>query len=244
MRQHKTTSGFTLVEMLVVIGIIVVLVAILFPVFSSAKNKATMAECTGQLQQLVTALKQYRIDYGKYPPRPTYNAAAQRYTGGFSSLYPDYIDSWDTLVCPADRDIDMKQREAKSRVYSSYNGRAENPQQDNWDFLVSSGVTYITYNYHGYDANGWDMDTPETTNLPAWLSAEGRGWKHYPRLMNRNAPDYTVVTHCIFHRDFYHRDTDKLDIVVRLNGDASTQNVSQWSAVGANGGSPFQVQSN
>jgi len=244
MTQHRNRSGFTLVEMLVVIAIIVALVAILFPVFSTAKHKATMTECTAQMQQLVTALKVYRHDYGKYPPRPTYNDVAGKYTGGFTALYPDYVDTWDTLVCPGDRDIDMKQDEAKSRVYSSYNGRAEDPQSGDWEFRVVGGVTQISYNYHGYDVDGWDLDTPETTTLPAWLSAEGRSWRQYPRLMNRSAPDYTLVTHCTFHRDFYNKDQDKLDIIIRLNGDASTENVTGWSHVGSSGGSPFQTQAN
>ena len=238
MAQLAKRSGFTLVEMLVVIAIIVTLVAILFPVFATARHRANMTKCTTQLQQLVTALKQYRNDYGKYPPQATYNATANMYTGGFSSLYPDFVDSWEALVCPSDRDIDMKQDVAKARRYSSYNGKADDPQSDQWDFQ------YRTYNYNGYDADGQDLDTPVTGTLPTWLSSEGRGWKHYPRLMNRTAPDYTIVTHCVYHRSFYNKDQDRVDVMVRLNGDASSINVATWSHVGASGGSPFETQSN
>ncbi len=229
-------SGFTLVEMLVVISIIAVLVAILFPVFKTARNKATMTQCSAKLVQLVTQLKAYRADHGKYPPSPIYSATETMYIGGFSALYPDFIDSWDALVCPGDRRIDHMKAEAKDRRYSSYNGDVTDP-------ATSWALANVTYNGNGYDADGWELATPEVTTLPTWLSSEGRGWKHYPRLVNRHAPDYTIVTHCTVHRDFYNKDQDKMDILIRLNADTETFNVSAYSAV-SGGGSPFEKQAN
>lgn len=236
MTQRGRKSGFTLVEMLVVISIIAVLAAILFPVFKTARNKATMTQCNTKLVQLITQLKAYRADHGRYPPQPIYSAAATMYIGGFSALYPDYIDSWDALVCPSDRRIDHMESDAKDRRYSSYNGDVTDPATS-WAFAN------ITYNGNGYDTDGWALASPETTTLPTWLSSEGRGWKHYPRLWNRHAPDYTIVTHCIMHRDFYNKDQDKMDIIVRLNGDTQTINVAAYSAV-SGGTSPFQSQAN
>ena len=222
--------------MLVVISIIAVLAAILFPVFNTARHKAVMTKCTTQMVQLVTQLKAYRADHAKYPPRPIYSAADTMYIGGFSALYPDYVDSWELLRCPSDRRIDHMESEAKDRRYSSYNGDVTDPATS-WAFAN------ITYNFNGYDTDGWDLAVPETTTLPTWLSSEGRGWKHYPRLMNRHAPDYTIVTRCIMHEDFYHKDQDKMDIVIRLNLDTATVNVAANQAV-TGGTSPFQTQAN
>jgi len=47
----KRLRGFTLIEILVVIGIIVILVAILFPVFSAARARAKLTACESNLYQ-------------------------------------------------------------------------------------------------------------------------------------------------------------------------------------------------
>lgn len=60
--------GFTLIELLVVIAIIAILAAILFPVFSRAREKARQSTCTSNLKQLMAGLLMYLQDYdGSYP---------------------------------------------------------------------------------------------------------------------------------------------------------------------------------
>ncbi len=56
MHRSHSRAGFTLIELMVVIAIIGILVAILFPVFSTAREKARQAKCQAHLMQLVTAL--------------------------------------------------------------------------------------------------------------------------------------------------------------------------------------------
>ncbi len=60
--------AFTLVELLVVIGILSVLAAILFPVLSRAREKGRHAACTTHLKQVGLALQAYCNDYDERFP--------------------------------------------------------------------------------------------------------------------------------------------------------------------------------
>ncbi|MCC6483268.1 MAG: prepilin-type N-terminal cleavage/methylation domain-containing protein [Armatimonadetes bacterium] len=65
---RRSFAGFTLIELLVVIAIIAILAAILFPVFSMARQKANMVSCLNNLKQLGGAFVMYANDNdGRYP---------------------------------------------------------------------------------------------------------------------------------------------------------------------------------
>lgn len=55
--------GFTLIELLVVIAIIMILAAILFPVFARAKQQAQKTACINNLKQIGYAIQQYMNDW-------------------------------------------------------------------------------------------------------------------------------------------------------------------------------------
>ena len=61
MRQSRG-SGFTLIEMLVVVAIIAVLASIMFPVFSRARAAARKTACASNLRQIGTAFELYVSD--------------------------------------------------------------------------------------------------------------------------------------------------------------------------------------
>jgi prepilin-type N-terminal cleavage/methylation domain-containing protein/prepilin-type processing-associated H-X9-DG protein len=84
----RKSSAFTLVELLVVIGIIAVLISILLPTLSSARQAANATKCAAALREIGNAFQMYAGENkGYYPPMRAI-CAATTYRITFSSVPP------------------------------------------------------------------------------------------------------------------------------------------------------------
>ncbi|MCS6951163.1 MAG: prepilin-type N-terminal cleavage/methylation domain-containing protein, partial [Armatimonadota bacterium] len=134
--------GFTLIELLVVIAIIAILAAILFPVFSSARESARQTTCGARFYQVARAIVSYSADFDTFQPLTEYYSSwanvdnpANRY---LAMLLQPYVKDWTQFRCPSDPN-------ATDEILASCHGR---PPRDRLERLQCYSLTANTgYNY-------------------------------------------------------------------------------------------------
>jgi prepilin-type N-terminal cleavage/methylation domain-containing protein len=109
--------GFTLIELMIVIGIIAVLISLLLPAVQSAREQARRAQCTNHLLQLGVALANYASTHSVLPPGVVNDK------GPIENTIGGYHHSWAVQILPylgqnnVYRNIDLGQG-----VYEPENG--------------------------------------------------------------------------------------------------------------------------
>jgi general secretion pathway protein G len=90
----RPRSGFTLVELLMVVVVLAILVALLLPAINAAVRTARQAAVQAEINQIATALESFKAKYGDYPPSRILLVESGDYTAfmGNASLSAGPID--------------------------------------------------------------------------------------------------------------------------------------------------------
>lgn len=122
-----TRRGFTLTELLVVLGLIALLVSLLMPVVGRARAAANAAACLSNLRQMGTAWAMYTaenrgrlLDYVWYTPL-TPDVA---WNGYWPGVLDEYEVRGETILCPsANAAIPFNQNRGFGNVAYAWSGR-------------------------------------------------------------------------------------------------------------------------
>jgi prepilin-type N-terminal cleavage/methylation domain-containing protein/prepilin-type processing-associated H-X9-DG protein len=214
--------GFTLIELLVVIAVIAILAAILFPVFSAAREKARSASCLSNMRQIGMAANMYLDDWDG---RLYFHHAALEEITWASRLLP-YTRNPKIYACPSDPATAVVDRTTGEVVRPSYlinayfthnfppgsseevevpvnqyvrdDGRIISPSET--ILLCESGIRTPGHNQDDYDAwNGLHTVEPlfnvtRHNGGTHYCFADGHAaWRRYERVRHMHFPDHRVI---------------------------------------------------
>lgn len=148
---YRCKAGFTLIELLVVIAIIAILAAILFPVFSQAREKARQTSDLSNLRQLGNATQMYAQDYDERM------VPAEQWMGNVPGD-PGQFYSWQAMTLSYTRN---------AQIYQS-------PKMVVW-WRESFG-NWLHYGSHGPLVRG----APPNRELPMSYAAVSLLWSTWP----------------------------------------------------------------
>src|SRR5579862_5262499 len=122
-------SGFSLIELLLVVLIIALVSALYWGGLAGNKGKSKMAACQQNLQKLYLSLQIYANDHGNNFPVV---AAATSSEQALAPLVPKYTIDTSLFICPATGDSDPSSTEPLSKQhidYAYYMGRVPGDAQ-------------------------------------------------------------------------------------------------------------------
>lgn len=178
--------GFTLIELVIVIAIIIILAGILFPALLSAKRKASQVKCMSHLRQVGLAIQMYANDNDNLAPIGGYDTVAVAQAGqptqqpplpaGIRVQWQDillstaYLRSADVLICPtapaADNPYAYRYSYGANHWVMGWSAGA------NLDAIPYPSYTVLATEKVGYDWPAWPPT--ERANNPYYFPLDPR----------------------------------------------------------------------
>ncbi len=147
-------GGFTLIELLVVVAIIALLVSVLLPALSAAREQARSAYCLSNLKQQGTAILYYAGDHADY--LPTYGFRKTGMTGIYETgyWYMKWLDPYVRRVRPTGVHKDTTniwRCPSDEMYYASSRGR----RPDHTSYMLNAGKTVYMIRSMAFRAGQW-----------------------------------------------------------------------------------------
>jgi prepilin-type N-terminal cleavage/methylation domain-containing protein/prepilin-type processing-associated H-X9-DG protein len=165
-------KGFTLIELMIVMAIVAILAAVIFPVFSRVRDEARQAACTSNLKKMGIAIANYAQDYSQRYPGQYYD------DGGFNSNgWQNGIPSWYKGV------VAYTQTRNTIEICPSVKANRFNPNDYNMQYLFPR--------FCNYRAISAIRDPSSVVML--WERGENAAfYGTYPNPYNRNLTRYPI----------------------------------------------------
>jgi prepilin-type N-terminal cleavage/methylation domain-containing protein/prepilin-type processing-associated H-X9-DG protein len=177
MKRTSKKTGFTLVELLVVIGIIALLISILLPSLNKARETANRVKCQSNLSQMGKALLLYSNENKGSFPRTKADADGGLVgsNAGYSALDPFLIAAGGENNIPQAMFLLVRTQDMTTEVFTCPSGTAEKDLMDN------SAATSRS-NFTGEGSNGTKVNknlSYSFVNVYPSSTAIGVGYKTF-----------------------------------------------------------------
>jgi len=198
-RTRQRNAGFSMVEIVVVMGIIGVLFSMIFPSLANARQKARTIQCTSQLRQLGQALVMYDTDhnrdYENYPDRLTHLHAL------------GYVQNERVFLCPCDLSRGTSQNLKPGNPSDGYSRWAERrlkaDSEDTTGIPRNNSSYLYEFNTRVCQTYTYDPATGEQAwNGENWCSNAMIEWLPWDTDENLDGFDYVYGTYSFDDEDF------------------------------------------
>jgi len=177
----RNRRGFTLVELLIVVAVIVLLVSMLMPSLQQAKMVARKQQCAANLHHIGQA---YNSRVADESIKSLANFQAAGWTG---SLLPYVGEDLAIFECPEDEEQANDEGAALEDYFLEvYDGRLDDPDDYRWDIhlepqqwvmkLSQTQFKKFEKNHKSYAAS-YSGYQPDAEDHIYWLAMEDQGWK-------------------------------------------------------------------